>query len=288
MILPNFLIAGVKKAATTSLYNYLHQHPQVFMSGVKEAKYFLYDPANPEHVKASLTVFPVRTLQAYAELFAGANGALAIGEASPGYIDSAWAAQRIHALIPKVKLIFCLRNPVEREYSSYLMRVRGGYESRQILQALAEDEPQLRDNTYHRLLTPYYALWPRKQIKVILYEEFTSRQVAIMQELYRFLGVDDHFAPDVTVQYNVGGTPRNWWLQHLIVRVRKYRYLRRYIPAALRTKFTKLANGNLAPPPTMPLEARLLLTRLYRADLPQLEELIGLDLSAWGLSQPQE
>ena len=80
MPLPNFLIIGAAKAGTTSLYDWLRQHPDVFMPALKEPKFFAYDPERGGE-------FPIRTLEAYTALFEGATAA-AIGEASPSYLGS--------------------------------------------------------------------------------------------------------------------------------------------------------------------------------------------------------
>ena len=287
MTFPTFIIAGVKKAATTSMYEYMKQHPQVFMPHIKETKFFLYDPTNPDHVEAGLNIFPIRSLDEYTALFADANGARAIGEASPGYIDSLQTARRVADLLPRVKLIFSLRNPVERAYSNYLMRVRSGYEKRPVLEAFRQERKRLQARSYSVLLEEWYAHFPESQIYLLLFEEFKRNQVAAMQKLYRFVDVDDQFTPDTSVQHNVGGAAKHQWLQSLIVWARSYRYLRFYIPKGLRSQFSKLARANLAPPPPMPPDVRALLTEVYAEDAKQLQARFHLDLSAWRLTNAQ-
>jgi hypothetical protein len=284
MTRPNFIVAGFKKAATTSIYEYLQQHPQVFMTRIKETKFFLYEPDNPEHVAASLKVFPVRSLETYTQLFAEAGEALAIGEASPGYAESRKVAIRIHAELPQVKLIFSLRNPVDRAYSNYLMGLRNGVETRPAHRFFAESRARLQTMSYYNSLKIWYELFPRDQIKIVMYEELRRNGVRVMQEIYRYLGVDEHFAPDVSVQHNTGGVPKSQARQKMVNFLRRYRYLRTYIPQSLRTQFSKFARGNLAPTPSMSPEVRQLLTDLYRDDVQHLQELIQKDLSPWGFA----
>lgn len=106
-MLPNFLIVGAARAGTTSLYYYLKQHPDVFMSPKKEIDFFDVDK-NFE-----------KGLDWYERYFEGYTGQKAIGEASPLYMYLEKVPKRIAKVIPDVKLIFILRNPVDRAYSHY-------------------------------------------------------------------------------------------------------------------------------------------------------------------------
>lgn len=283
MTLPNFIVAGTKKAATTSLYEYLGQHPQIYMSRIKETKYFAYEPHNPAHVKSDRQKYPIRTLDAYQELFVDVTDEIAIGEASPLYISSLSALQQIYQAIPQVKLIFSLRNPVDRVYSAYIMRVRAGYESRSVEQAMAEDAEAFRERTYHKLLIPWYEHFPREQIKVVLFEDIKRDAVQVMQELYDFLGVDASFAPDVSRHHQIGGLPKNQSRQNIVNYLRRYRFLRFYLPKGLRMHFTEFARANLEKAPPLPDDIRQELAALFSEDIPALEEMIGRDLSVWGL-----
>src|SRR3954452_17434204 len=123
MTMPNFLIVGAAKSGTTSLYYYLKQHPQVFVSPVKEPKFFAYEgekvvyrgPGDAENNRRL-----VNNLADYRALFGGANGAKAIGEASPVYLYSPKACERIRHYLPDAKLFVILRDPAERAYPSFL------------------------------------------------------------------------------------------------------------------------------------------------------------------------
>ncbi|EPZ44556.1 hypothetical protein N007_10785 [Alicyclobacillus acidoterrestris ATCC 49025] len=122
-LLPNFLVIGAAKAGTTALYRYLSQHPEVFMPSIKEPNYFalanrevrFQGPGDDRTNRSSITRFAD-----YQALFDEADGYQAVGEASPMYLYTADAANRIHDLIPNVKLIVILRDPVERAHSAYL------------------------------------------------------------------------------------------------------------------------------------------------------------------------
>ena len=112
MTLPNFIIIGAAKAGTTALYEYLGEHPDVFVSPVKETNFF-----SSGH--------PIGTQDEYEAQFAGVRGERAIGEASVQYIASKNAAAQMRDQLPDVKLIAMLRNPADRAFSHYLMQSRG-------------------------------------------------------------------------------------------------------------------------------------------------------------------
>jgi len=284
MTLPTFIVAGTFKAATTSIYDYLKQHPQIFMPEIKEAKYFVYEPHNPEHVQARRQKYPVRTLDEYRELFGEATDATAIGEASPVYISSLFALQQIYQTIPDVQLIFSLRNPIDRAYSAYSMRLRNGYESRPVRQAMQEDAQDFLAKTYYKQLLPWYEHFPAEQIKVVLFEDIKQDAVQVMQEIYQFLGVDRTFVPDVSYHQNIGGVPKSQTRQTIVNYLRQFRLLRFYLPKGLRIYFSEFARDNLEKAPPLPTDIRQMLAELYSEDIAPLSELTGLDLSVWGMA----
>ena len=105
-MLPNFIIIGAAKAGTTALYWYLAEHPQVFMSPLKETNFFAFglDPeGKPLYGNPEVHRYPVQTLADYEKLFADAGDAKAIGEASPIYLECPQAAGRIRGLIPRAR-----------------------------------------------------------------------------------------------------------------------------------------------------------------------------------------
>jgi hypothetical protein len=118
-MMPTFLIAGPARCGTTSVYQYLRQHPQVFMSRIKETNFFAYLAlkAELESGRAQLET-PVRSMEEYTSQFSAAGNARARGEASTWYLRAPGTACQIAEHIPAVKLIFILRNPAERAYSA--------------------------------------------------------------------------------------------------------------------------------------------------------------------------
>ena len=113
MTLPTFIVIGAAKAGTTALYWYLAEHPDVFMSRLKETFYFAYGVDRQVTCSRRPRVhrFPVKTLAEYEALFAGAGAAKAVGEASPIYLEAPLAAGRIRETIPHARLVCILRHP---------------------------------------------------------------------------------------------------------------------------------------------------------------------------------
>src|SRR3989338_3833819 len=134
MSLPNFLIIGATKAGTTSIHNYLGQHPEIFVCPHKETNFFAQDSA---------TCFlgdAINTREDYEREFEGVKNEKAIGETSPAYLAVPTAPERIHGLIPHAKLIAILRDPAERAYSHYLMRRRQKREFRSSFEQCLDEE----------------------------------------------------------------------------------------------------------------------------------------------------
>ena len=222
--MPDFLLIGAAKAGTTALNRYLSEHPQIFMAP-KEVRFFAYDAGPEAHRREALSGkghFGVRTIEDYQALFAGADPERVWGEAAPIYLESETAARRIRDLVPDVKLIACLRNPVDRAFSGYMMQVRAGRERRPLDEALAVGSHVVRASFYAAQVERYLEDFPRDQLRIYLFEEFVRDNAAVLRDIYGFLGVDADFAPDLGKRYNVGTYPKslalNAVLEHRLVR----------------------------------------------------------------------
>jgi hypothetical protein len=297
-MLPNFLIVGAGKAGTTSLYQYLKQHPEVYMSPVKEPKFFAFEGGKPDFQgpgdRERINRQSVIEIGQYEALFEGVRGEKAIGEASPTYLHSPQAPARIKHHAPEVRLIAVLRNPVERAYSSYMQRVRDGREPLGFLEALQEEERRLRDNWapgwgykrlgfYHAHLKRYYELFGRERIKVFLFEDLSKDPVGVSQDIFRFLGVDDAFEPDTSLRHNASGIPRSRALHELVKRPNVVKsFLKPLLPEGARKRLSvNVQNWNLEKAPPLPGEVRREFAQTCREDILALQDLIGRDLSGW-------
>ena len=299
MTLPNFLIIGAGKAGTTSVHEYLKQHPEVFVSAIKETNFFVYDGQNPLVLGQSPSSdFPIRSLEAYRALFRDAAGAKAIGESSPKYLVDPKAAERIRHHLPAVRLIVMLRNPLERAYSSYAMYVRDRDERRSFARAIADEERGVCDGAmrfgqkhyvgagyYARHLRVYFDLFDRAQIAIHRFEDLQADPVGLMRRLYGFLGVADAFVPDTGLRHNSSGKPRNPLLRPLLHKSILTRTARRVLPGPLRRRAEAVQrawrDSSAQAAPSLPPEIRATLIARYRDDILELQDLIGRDLTDW-------
>ena len=286
MTLPNFMIIGVAKAGTTSLYRYLDQHPQVFMCPIKGTNFFGYEDARAwtwtdEGEPPLLQHFQVTTLEAYEAMFAGASDEIAIGEASPQYFRCPNAARRIHECIPDVRLIASLRNPAERAFSGFLMRTRRGERVKGIYEELTPEASHVREGLYYKRLKRYFDIFPRDQIKVFIFEEFKKDPARVVTHLFDFLGVDTNFAPDTSIRYNPAGVPKNRLLNRLFFNPTLIRTAKAVLPESVQQLAKRVQQQNLKPPPKFPVEVRAQLLDFYREDILKLEALLDRDLSIW-------
>jgi hypothetical protein len=306
MTFPNFLIIGAPKSGTSSLYNYLQQHPDIFMSSVKEPHFFVYQaddkiegygPGDRNTVQRLFFTDPDR----YHALFKEGADKPARGEASAMYIYYPVTPLRIKDAIPDVKLIAVLRNPVERAHSSYLHMVREGRETCASFEAaLQEEEARIQDDWlplwhykkmgfYHEQLERYYDAFDASQIRIYLFEDFESEPLAVMQDIFRYLGVDDAFVPDMTIRHNITGVPKNKMLHRLHHFLKKPHSLKaalkpmfpQVMRRSLKTRLVaQLQTKNLHKPSLAP-EVRQGLIDAYRPDIAKLQTLLQRDLSHW-------
>lgn len=211
-LLPDFLIIGGQKCGTTSLYNYLAQHPCVAPAWRKEVRFF-----NVQYVGKSITwyraQFPSSLYKFCIKITQGQD--VITGEATPGYISHPHAPKRIFETIPKVKLIVLLRNPVDRAYSHYQHAVLLGKETLSFEEAIeaeperlrGEKEKMIEDESYNSFyygncsylsrgiyvdqLKVWLNLFPKEQILILNSENFSSDPPTTFRRVLEFLNLPD-------------------------------------------------------------------------------------------------
>lgn len=318
--MPTFLVIGAAKSASTSLHDYLGQHPDIYMSPMKEPNFFAFDGATPLFryppecngkggaVRARLRNSTLRnrigSLEQYRCLFAGAARQRALGESSVNYLYSKDAPRLIRLHVPEVRLIAILRNPVERAYSRFLHARRDGLEPLpDFAEALAAEDQRIADGYapvwhyrnrgyYHDQLQRYFHLFARKRIHIMLYDDFCRDSLAQIQALFRFLEVDPSFIPDMSRHLNVSGKPRiearSWLLDDLLNTSNPVKTCVKRVlpPAALKSLRSLIIRCNAKQ--TVPLRYAPMSPALrgelkndFRSDILKLQDLIGRDLSGW-------
>ena len=210
MNLPNFFIIGANKAGTTSLHHYCAQHPDIFMSRIKEPMFFTARPEPLVKPKEATLGKPFNafTLKEYAALFSGATEEM-LGESSTAYLaNPGKSALWIRKMIPDAKLIVVLRNPLERAYSNYKMYKAKNLDERSFEEAVLteiEDGPKrlpqgkryLHLGLYGKQISLFYRYFSQDQVFIGDYDELNSNSVDFLQKVFGFLGVSEFVPSDM-------------------------------------------------------------------------------------------
>lgn len=208
--LPTVIVIGAMKCATSAVHEYLDEHPAVSMSRPKELNFF-NGPDRPPHQDRErwwLTGQWHRGLDWYSRQFDGT--APARGESSPAYTapSSPEVPERMAAVVPDVRLVYLVRDPVDRAVSQYLHHHREGDERRPLREALLDPRSQyLARSRYHERVAPFLRWFPREQLHVVVQERLLRDTGGVMGEVYRHVGVDPRWrGPRHGRRFHVAGT----------------------------------------------------------------------------------
>ena len=293
MALPNLLIVGAAKSGTTSLHNYLNQHPSVFMCSPKEPHFLINKEIGEQRIPKG-----VLNIEDYKALFKEASHKLYRGESSVMYLSfPEFAIKNINKYLSKdVKIIVMLRNPVERAYSGYQHVKRYNLmESLSFEKALDQSE-----NRYHNTsnMTPasrylelgmYFEQVKRfieefDNVHVIIYDDYKNNFNLEIDNVFKFLDLDA-FKVDTEEKYMVGGWKwKNEWIKSLMMKKSPYKTvlkfllpfksLRKVIMLNLRKRsINKIENINP--------ETKKWLKEYYKSDIEKLSLLLDKDLNNW-------
>lgn len=219
MALPNFICIGAPKCGTTTLYDILKTHPEIYLSSFKEPHFFNV----PENYQKGIAYYEK-------EYFSLVKNEKSIGEFTPSYLFDPEVPKRIfNDLAKDVKFIIILRNPLDRAYSHYRHTKRDGFEELAFEEALKSEEARLNTNNYYfklkysycsqgmyaQHIQEYLKYFDRKQFKVILFEEFVANQQKVVDEVLDFLGVQ-HTCLDVNIKSNPARAIRFKWVSQIM------------------------------------------------------------------------
>jgi hypothetical protein len=289
---PNFFVVGAPKAGTTSLYNYLDQHREIYMSPVKEPNYFA-DEIRHENFTDEMrrmdgpTGGPIAAWADYTRLFQNVNGEKAIGEASVCYLWSKTAPANIAAKCPEARIVMVLRNPVDRAFAQYrhmLTFAKSRVSFGEHLDAFFSSNnkqigklyPFLEFGLYHEQVKRYLTSFPRDRIQIWFYEDYLQNPLAMLQQIFQFLEVNASFTPDVSQRHLEARVPRSYSLNRLVKRTGLWEAARRLSPAFARRIAFQSRNALTVDPAD-----RGRLREYYRADVENLARLLNRDLSGW-------
>jgi hypothetical protein len=273
---PNLLIIGAAKCGTTSLHNYLNAHPEISMSEPKELNFFVKDGAWGKGVDWYKGNFdPTAKIR---------------GESSTSYTrgrDAEGVADRARRVLPEVKLIYMVRDPIDRVRSDYHQHRAAALERRSFAAALADPEnPYVQASSYGTQLAPYVDHFGAQRILVETQERLLSERRACLGRIFRFLEVDD--------QVDLAEFNRIWersegkgWAYSLGWRIRQ-RGIR--LPRALRWPAQRLQRSRLlggasgsARPPEIDEALRVTLVARLEPEVATLRELTGMSFDEWSL-----
>ncbi len=306
MPLPDFLVIGAPKAGTTALHAALARHPALYLSPVKEPKFFLTDGPPPSRGGGPGDVPTWREhvwrRADYEALFDGATAGQLRGESTPFYLYDPAAQRRIKALIPDVKMIAILRDPVERAHSNWAHLWSAGLDpAGDFLRACAEEDRRVaagwaqfwhytRLGRYGEQLEHLYQVFGQEQVLVLRYRQLVNGPARTLDEICAFLGVPTGVVTAVPKENVTAHPDESFGHRMTSGLLRGAQAAGRHLPGSTANALTdplerRLQRGARPRQPLTWEQRQALLLRL-ESDIRLLEKVTETDLSDW--LQPRE
>jgi len=284
-VLPNFLVIGAQRCATSWMYFCLKEHPDIFLPFIKELHFFssYYDNG----------------LGWYKRYFNTWGGQKAIGEISPGYLYIEKVPKLIYRDLKDVRLIVCLRNPIERAYSQYKKHQRSGLAYDSFEEAIEKDPQYIKRGFYLDQINRYLEFFPRERMLLLIYEDIQKTPIVFLKNIFCFLKIDDDFVPSC---YNETISSENLrsaydYVHNMSLFLKERIHLGGFVnlvkKSYLQKIFDKFFNSNVAFGMTQSVkvdkvsidpiaeETRNKLNRIFYDHNRKLENFIGCDLAHW-------
>lgn len=270
---PNFIIIGAMKCGTSSLYHYLRLHPQVGMSEIKEVDFFVKEN-NYEH-----------GVGWYQSQFKGEFDVY--GEASPNYSKAHYfkgVARRMYDLLPEVKLIYLVRDPIERIISHYTHNYSEGREHQSIEKVLQspEENHYVMCSKYFWQLEHYLQFFSKDQILVVPSFQLMEERRAALHDIFEFIGVEPSFyTPEFGEQKHKSSQKRRKGrLSRLVLESPIIKTLKGYVPDRVKDPIKKTTRSEVHKPElSASLQQRLVDS--LRTDIDRLRSFTGLQFRRW-------
>lgn len=310
---PNFFVIGAAKCGTTTLYDFLEQHPDVYMSPIKEPHFFCSDIRIEnfsdeykkyvfsrginiqEYVTGNMSKkyweWYVEDFETYLKLFKNVKDEKAIGEISNGYLFSSVSAQEIKSKYPQAKIIMILRNPVSRAYSHYLANVRDGRTTLPLRQEIEADllktnkgwcvaHNYVEMGLYYEQVKRFLDTFPKEQVLIFLNDDLKTDAAAIGEKLFSFIGVNTAAAINYSKKQNEAKMPKSAGLIKYLTQTGLKRKIFRALPDSIQTKIKPyfFKEGKI---PKMSEEDNQWLMSIFKEDIEITQTLINRDLRTW-------
>jgi len=290
---PSFFLVGAPKSGTTTIYQALSQHPEIYLPKHKELHYFASDLYPTEYI----------TEQQYNALFNNAKSEKILGEASVWYLYSDVAAKSIKNYCPNAKILIMLRKPVEMLSSLHAQYVFDNVEQYTDFETALDMEDERKRGAlikssvynkasllysnivrYHDYVKVYYDTFGKKNVKIILFDEFSKNTISVVQSTYEFLNVNKDYMPDINIE-NKRKIPKNHLLKSLMNPPYRIKNIfRQVLPFSLRRNFLeKLIKFNTIKisKTDIDLTVQKRIRNICFDDVNELAVLIDRDLSGW-------
>lgn len=285
---PNFLVIGAEKSGTTWLYNKLREHPEIYLPLTKECHFFNKYNSNLKEID-NFSNLGWNWYQRFFDKIP--KEAKAFGEITPMYICDPVAPERIAKGLPNVKLIYILRNPIERAYSHYWMALRKGHVERSFESVVAEKDPRIiQRGKYAEQLEKYYKLFPKKNIRGFVHELFFDNPHEGLKSIYDFLGLETHdsFKKNKSKKVLASPKPKSQLLHNIISRtakkMRKHSFTFFLLDWLKESGVASSIKGwNIDSEPYPPMEESLYYELLdyYLSDIEKIETRYDFDVNIW-------
>jgi len=293
MALPNLLIVGAAKSGTTSLHNYLNQHPSVFMCSPKEPHFLINNEIGEQRIPKG-----VLNVEDYKFLFKGASAMKYRGESSVMYLSfPEFAIKNINKYLSKnVKIIIMLRNPVERAYSGYQHVKRYNLmESLSFEKALDQSENRYQNISNMTPASRYLELGMYfEQVKifieefddvhVIIYDDYKNDFNSEIDNVFKFLDLDA-FKVNADEKHMVGGWQwKNDWIKSFMMKKNLFKTALKFLlpfKSLRKSIMVNLKKGNTNKIEKINPETEKWLKEYYKSDIKKLSLLLDKDLNNW-------
>ncbi len=280
---PDLFLVGAPRCGTTNMYTYLKQHPEIYLSVLKEPHFFSTDLTSPPQAVVDENL--------YLSLFAGVEGEKRIGEGSVWYLESERTPAAIRERSPAARVLVMLRNPLDMIFSLHGLYLRTGNEEiADFDAALAAQEDRARGARippetyfpeglqymsvalYSEKVGRYFETFGRERVKVVIFDDFISETRAVLEDVFRFLEVD----PKTPVELDPGKAKA-------LIRPKVLHQLRTTDPI-VRDKMRGGGRRHTVPRQSSMSDAtRKRLAEHFAPDVAALSKLLDRDLDTWYL-----